>query len=90
MEKDMTNVVVYSKDACGYCTQTIAMLNRANIVHEVKKLGVDFNREDLLEIAPQARTFPQVTIGGKVIGGYHETASYIENTGFNGTGHSLG
>ena len=35
----MTSVVVYSKDACGYCTQTIAMLNRAGIVHEVKKLG---------------------------------------------------
>ena len=87
-EKKMS-VVVYSKDNCGYCTAAIAMLDKMNISHQVKKLGVDFDREQLLEIAPQARTFPQIVINGQVIGGYQEMAKYIENTGYNGTGHSL-
>ena len=31
---------------------------------------------------------PQIFIGGESIGGYDELIKYIENTGFNGTGHS--
>lgn len=37
-----------------------------------KKLGVDFNREELIEKFPTARTFPQIKIDGQPIGGWAE------------------
>jgi glutaredoxin len=52
-------------------------------------VGVDATREQLLEAAPNARTVPQIIIDGKVIGGYDQLATYIETTGFNGTGYTL-
>ena len=40
-------------------------------------LNEDFNREQLLEKFPNARTFPQITIDGKSIGGYTEFYEYL-------------
>jgi len=38
---------------------------------------------------PGARTVPQIKINGQSIGGWTEFEKYIEDTGFNGTGHTL-
>jgi len=38
---------------------------------------------------PGARTFPQIKVGGKSIGGWDKFPQYLEETGYNGTGHSL-
>ena len=35
-------------------------------------LDVDFTREQMFEKFPSARTFPQITINGELIGGYTE------------------
>jgi glutaredoxin len=42
--------------------------------HKYEKfmLGVDFDRDKMLEMFPTARTFPQIKIDGKSIGGYNE------------------
>jgi len=85
----MTQVVVYSKPACAYCTAAKALLEKLNIKYDAKQLDVDFTREELFEIAPTARTFPQITINGNVIGGYDQLVTYIETTNFNGTGFTL-
>ena len=39
---------------------------------------------------PAPRTAPQVFIGDQLIGGYEQLVTYIETTGWNGTGESLG
>jgi len=36
------------------------------------KLGKDFTREDLFEKFPNARTFPQITVDGELVGGWTE------------------
>ena len=41
-------------------------------------LNEDFNREQLLEKFPYAKTFPQITIDGIHIGGYTEFAKVCE------------
>jgi len=71
-------VEIYSKDFCGYCDMAInlAKINGHNTI--VKKLGVDFSREELLVIFPDARSFPQVVADGKHIGGYQEFALYLQ------------
>ena len=40
-------------------------------------LNKDFNREQLLEKFPNAKTFPQITIDGKSIGGYTEFYEHL-------------
>jgi len=42
-------------------------------------LDVDFNREEMLEKFPGARTFPQIIVDGEKIGGYTEFKALIEN-----------
>lgn len=45
---------------------------QSNISYTVLKLGKDFGREEMLENFPGARTFPQIRIDGKNIGGWLE------------------
>lgn len=85
----MTNVTVYSKQHCPSCVKAKALLEKMNIEFEAKMLDEDFTREDLMEVAPTARTFPQVFINGNNIGGYEQLLTYIETTNFNGTGFTL-
>jgi glutaredoxin len=83
-------VVVYSKDHCPYCEKAKHLLDSMKVKYDVKKIGVDVTREELLEIAPNARTAPQIIINSQVIGGYEQLVEYVENTGFNGTGYGAG
>lgn len=67
------NIEIYSKDGCPSCVVAegkASMLKGAS--YKVYKLGVDFTREELLAKFPTARTFPQITIDGKSIGGAQE------------------
>ena len=82
-------VEVLSKPLCPYCDKAKALLTRMNIPFTTRTLGEDLTREELLEISPTARTMPQIIINSEVIGGYDQLNTYIENTGFNGTGWSL-
>lgn len=82
-------VEIYSKDNCAYCVKAKQTLDQLGVPFVESKLGKDLTREQIFERAPNARTFPQIFINGQSIGGYYELVKYIENTGFNGTGHSL-
>jgi glutaredoxin 3 len=86
----MTNVVVWSKPNCPECNKAISILTSYNIAYEVRKIGEGWTREQLLEVAPEARSVPQVFIYNNLIGGAGALEKYIEETGFNGSGHSLG
>jgi glutaredoxin len=57
--------------------------------YEYKQLGEDFTREEILEIFPGARTFPQIIVGDNKVGGFDNMKQYIEDTSYNGTGHTL-
>jgi len=84
----MRSVEIISKDNCPYCVKAKQLLEKLNIEFVEKKVGKDITREELLERVPNARSVPQIFINNENIGGYQELASYIENTGFNGTGFS--
>jgi glutaredoxin 3 len=86
--KKMT-VVVWSKYHCPYCDKAKALLDNKGIKFEERKIGDGYTKEDLLESVPDARTVPQIIINGSAIGGYDQLMKYIEETGFNGTGHTL-
>lgn len=85
----MKSVIVYSKPNCPYCVRAKTLLDSYSILYTEKVIGVDTTREELLEVAPNARTVPQIIINNDVIGGYEQLSKYIEDTNFNGTGYSL-
>ena len=85
----MNHVIVWSKDNCPFCSKAMTVLDSINVNYEVRKIGTEWSKEDLLESVPNARSVPQILINNESIGGYNELVRYIEDTGFNGTGHSL-
>jgi glutaredoxin 3 len=70
-------ITVYSKDQCVYCDKAITLLKLKAKEHVVYKLDKDFDRDTLLEMFPQARSFPVITIDGKFIGGFTELQNLL-------------
>lgn len=68
----MNNVVVWSKDSCPFCHRATALLESKGIAFELRKLGKDWTKDQLLESVPSARTVPQIVIDGESIGGFTE------------------
>ena len=77
----------YTKDLCCYCDAAKRIFERIGVKYNQYKIGTDVTREQLLEIAPNAKTVPQIVINGDLIGGYDDLCEYIENTGWNGSGY---
>lgn len=64
--------VVYSKDQCIYCDKAVTLLKLKSKEFIQYKLGKDFDRDTILEMFPNARTFPIITLDKRFIGGYNE------------------
>ena len=82
-------ITIYGKTACSFCSAAKTLCESRGYDYEYKQLNEDFTREEVLEIFPGARTFPQIIISGNKVGGYQELVQYIEDTNYNGTGHTL-
>jgi glutaredoxin len=74
-------ITVYSKDQCVFCDKAIALLKLKAKDHTVYKLGKDFDRDTILEMFPDARTFPIITVDKKFIGGYNELEKLLNEEG---------
>jgi glutaredoxin 3 len=85
----MVKVEIWGKPQCPFCDRAKSLCEKLQLEYEYKQLGIDFDREQIMENFPGARTFPQIRISGKTIGGYQQLAEYIEQTNFNGTGLTL-
>tara|TARA_Y100001937_G_scaffold83952_1_gene113607 strand:+ start:2337 stop:2576 length:240 start_codon:yes stop_codon:yes gene_type:complete len=76
-------IEIYSKEQCPYCdmAERVAQQFVQESEHKYEKymLDVDFNREDMLEKFPTARTFPQIKIDGESIGGYTEFERFVRD-----------
>lgn len=69
---------VYGKDNCQYCFKAIYLLTQKGYAFEEFKLGREFTRDELLEMFPNAKTFPQIRIkDGAYIGGYEELNNFL-------------
>lgn len=73
------NIVLYTKDACSYCTNAKLLLTSKGISYSEYKLGEDFSRETLLEMFPEARTFPIIVVDGFNIGGYVQLKEKLDS-----------
>jgi glutaredoxin len=82
-------IEIWGKPACAFCEAAKLLCETRNLKYVYKQLDVDFTREEILENFPGAKTFPQIIVNGTKIGGYDKLTSYLEETGYNGTGHTL-
>ncbi|CAB4162968.1 GrxC Glutaredoxin and related proteins [uncultured Caudovirales phage] len=74
-------VTIYTKENCTFCTQAKMLLSSKGVSYEEYKLNEDFSRESLLELFPQAKTFPVIVVDGFNIGGFTELNKFLtENT----------
>lgn len=65
-------ITIYSKPNCPYCTmaKNLAVMKGAEVRYLM--LGEDFDAKNFMAEFPTARTFPQIILNGKKIGGYTE------------------
>jgi glutaredoxin 3 len=82
-------IQIWGKPACPYCDSAKRLLDSRQIKYEYLQLGVDFEREQIMEEFPEARTFPQIVVNGQKIGGYDKLAQHLEDTNYNGTGYTI-
>ena len=69
----MKDVVVYTTDPCTFCTRVKQLLGARNIEYTEINLARDSaGRAELVERTGMM-SFPQVLIGGELIGGFQET-----------------
>ncbi len=88
------SVVIYSKPNCPSCVKAKALMDKMNVTYEAKSIGTDIQPSQLMALfeekgLPAPRTAPQIFISDQHIGGYEALVSYIDQTGWNGTGESL-
>jgi glutaredoxin 3 len=72
------NVEIYSKPACPFCVQAKALAEQNGYNLTYKMLDEDFTRDELFEVFPTARTFPQIIVDGDKIGGFTEFKALVE------------
>tara|TARA_B100002019_G_scaffold291734_1_gene312761 strand:+ start:1584 stop:1835 length:252 start_codon:yes stop_codon:yes gene_type:complete len=82
-------IEIWGKPACPSCMKAKQLCEMRQFKYTYKELGKDFDREEVFEEFPTARTFPQIKVNGKAVGGYEQFASHIEETNYTGTGFTL-
>lgn len=70
----MSDVLVYTTNACGFCTRVKMLLDAREI--EYREINIARDPEAFVELARSSgmMTLPQVFVDGRLIGGYNETA----------------
>ena len=70
-------IEIWSKPQCPFCDKAENLCKQKNFEYKKNMLDVDFKREQMFEKFPSARTFPQITIDGTLVGGYTEFSAKI-------------
>jgi len=68
-------VEIYSKTNCGYCDRAKIKLKKYN--PRIYMLDQDYTREEFFTKFPNAKTFPQIIINKKLVGGYNELEKWL-------------
>ena len=66
---DMSNVVIYTRQFCGYCSAAKALLERKGVAYEERDATGDPGlRQEMIERSGRT-TFPQIFVGPTHVGG---------------------
>ena len=73
-------VVIYGKENCPYCDMAKSLAKREGAETRYLSMGTDFEAKTFMAEFPSARTFPQIIVNGKKIGGYREFEGLINES----------
>jgi glutaredoxin 3 len=66
------DIVVWSKDGCGFCEAAKQLLNDRELAFEERNIDRgEFTVEEFKQ-ATNGQSYPQVVVGTCVVGGFHE------------------
>ncbi|MEM7663369.1 MAG: glutaredoxin 3 [Pseudomonadota bacterium] len=66
----MADVTIYVRDFCPYCSRALGLLKGKGVAPNVIDAGRDAKKkQEMIQRSNGGRTFPQIFIGGKHIGG---------------------
>ena len=73
---------IYSKPNCSFCLQAKQLLEMEQLPFEYKNLGTHYSLDELMTLAPNAKSFPQIFVvdenGNKdLIGGFSDLVEYL-------------
>jgi glutaredoxin 3 len=71
------SIKIWGKPRCPYCDKAIALCTKEGLKYTYYQLDEDYTKEELLELFPNVKTLPQITIDNKYIGGYMELRNYL-------------
>ena len=69
----MNDVVVYTTDPCSFCSRVKQLLDARGVAYTEINLARDADGRSELVQRTGMMSFPQVIIGGELIGGFQET-----------------
>ena len=72
-------IEIWSKPQCPFCDKAENLCIQKNFEYKKYMLDEDFTREQMFEKFPSARTFPQITVNGELVGGYTEFEAKVRS-----------
>ena len=80
--QQITNIIVYTKPNCIYCTKAKRLLETLRLDYKEKKLEDFTSIDELLEdIGKNVKSMPQIKINGDLVGGYNQLMEYFIDKG---------
>jgi glutaredoxin 3 len=71
-------IIVWSKNGCAFCVNAKNLLKARGLKFEERNVeGGQWNRDQFFEANPETRSFPQVWIDNKHIGGFTDLQKYL-------------
>ena len=68
---------IFGKTDCIHCEKAKILCAQKGISFDYQELGRDFEMGLILERFPGARTFPQIIVDGKHIGGFDDLEAFL-------------
>ena len=78
--------IVWTTQHCPFCVKAKNLLDTKGIEYETREVdNVNWTIEQLREAVPDARTFPQVILDDKLIGGFDDLDApfYLKDMAYN-------
>ena len=74
---------IYSKQNCSFCLQAKQLLEMEELPFEYLQLGTHYNLDELMTLAPNAKSFPQIFVVDKngnkeLVGGYNDLVESLK------------
>jgi glutaredoxin 3 len=75
----MSEIIVYSTEPCSFCARVKGLLQARGI--EFSEINLSKDPQGRVELAGRTgmMTFPQVVVGGELLGGFSELQAAIES-----------